>query len=166
MMISSTTTTTTNGAAVLLAALVVASTSDVAFCSLSSASSAGVGVGVGVGYNPFNYGQNTPGMKWFSDAKFGLFMHNGPVTQWGTEISFPLVCTKLPCTPQGPGKKPVHITTTEDLAAHRQVRASAVACSCSRAHQLGSDGGDGGGRVVEHNTAVETSRQRNAVHAV
>lgn len=35
------------------------------------------------GYTPFLYGQHTaPGMdKWFKDAKLGMFMHWGPVSQ-------------------------------------------------------------------------------------
>ena len=52
-------------------------------------------------FSPFNYGAGgpVPGLKWFAGAKFGLFMHYGPVTQWEAEISFPLVCTAFPCYP-------------------------------------------------------------------
>ena len=54
--------------------------------------------------SPMTYGAGrAPGLEWFGDAKFGLFMHWGPVTQWGAEISFPLVCPAFPCTVQGPG---------------------------------------------------------------
>lgn len=89
----------------------------------SSLALTGVAAAPGLGYNPFNYGLNAPGMKWMSEAKFGLFIHNGPVTQWGTEISFPLVCGALPCTVHGPGNKPVTIHTEDELAAHRKAYA-------------------------------------------
>jgi hypothetical protein len=64
-----------------------------------------------------------PGMSWFKDAKFGLFVHNGPVTQWGTEISFPLVCTKLPCDVAEKDGVRKTINTTDELAAHRRAYA-------------------------------------------
>eukprot|EP00041_Stephanoeca_diplocostata_P014083 m.252938 g.252938 ORF g.252938 m.252938 type:complete len:584 (+) comp19572_c0_seq2:48-1799(+) len=77
-------------------------------------------------YTPFVYGQNTaPGMdKWFKDAKLGMFMHWGPVSQWGTEISFPLVCKEFPCTVRGPNNVDMVINTTEQLSAHRQAYAA------------------------------------------
>ena len=61
-----------------------------------------------------------PGLKWFAGAKFGLFMHYGPVTQWEAEISFPLVCTAFPCYPAGPNNTVVKITNVTELAKHRQ----------------------------------------------
>ena len=76
----------------------------------------------GEAFNPFKYKANAaPGLDgWFKDAKFGMFMHWGPVSQWGTEISFPLVCESLPCSPRGPNNSVAHITTTAELKAHRQ----------------------------------------------
>ena len=74
-------------------------------------------------FSPLNYGAgsgNAPGLSWFSAAKLGMFMHWGPVTQWGTEISFPLICASFPCSPKGPGNVPVHIKDAAQLAAHRQ----------------------------------------------
>eukprot|EP01052_Picozoa_sp_SAG31_P007874 SAG31_NODE_384_length_16414_cov_7.492308_7_plen_193_part_00 len=79
--------------------------------------------------DPFRFaGRAAPGMEWFKEAKLGLFMHWGPVSQWGAEISFPLVCNSLPCHPAGPatcGERRclLNITTTEQLAAHRQAYA-------------------------------------------
>eukprot|EP01079_Euglenida_sp_SAG-EU17-18_P006201 gene6201-6034_t len=77
-------------------------------------------------FNPFKFkGVASPGMDaWFKDAKLGMFMHWGPVSQWGTEISFPLVCTQFPCSPQGPGNHPVHITDAAELSAHRSAYAA------------------------------------------
>ena len=48
-------------------------------------------------FNPFKFREAAaPGMDgWFKDAKLGMFMHWGPVSQWGTEISFPLLCSGL-----------------------------------------------------------------------
>ena len=75
--------------------------------------------------SPMTYGAGrAPGLEWFGDAKFGLFMHWGPVTQWGAEISFPLVCPAFPCTVQGPGKAPVTIENATALAAHRAAYAA------------------------------------------
>lgn len=74
-------------------------------------------------FDPFNYGVgsgNAPGLEWFKTAKFGMFMHYGPVTQWGTEISFPLVCQSFPCSPAGPNNTKIDIKTSSELAAHRQ----------------------------------------------
>ena len=73
--------------------------------------------------SPFAFGQGaqTPGMEWFKDAKFGMFMHWGPIAQWGAEISFPLMCTALPCHPKGPNNTVMNITTTDQLREHRQV---------------------------------------------
>eukprot|EP00117_Sycon_ciliatum_P018057 scpid54143/ scgid16819/ Tissue alpha-L-fucosidase; Alpha-L-fucosidase I; Alpha-L-fucoside fucohydrolase 1 len=67
--------------------------------------------------SPFYFPTN---ITWFKEAKFGLFMHWGPVSQWGTEISFPLVCKKLPCTVQTKGPNSTQITTIEELQQHRQ----------------------------------------------
>ena len=55
------------------------------------------------------------GLEWFRDAKLGMFMHNGPVTQWGTEISFPLLCEKFPCVVKGPGNVAQTLNNTDDL---------------------------------------------------
>jgi len=77
-----------------------------------------------VGYSPFKYGPDVPGMQWFTRAKLGMFMHYGPVSQWGTEISFPLVCGRLPCTVRGPGNKPLVINTAAELEAHRRAYAA------------------------------------------
>ena len=73
-------------------------------------------------FNPFLFkGSASPGMdSWFKDAKLGMFMHWGPVSQWGTEISFPLVCKGFPCHPKGPNNTNTNITTTEELKAHRE----------------------------------------------
>jgi len=78
------------------------------------------------GLSPFSYGSGSTNpatvnsLKWFGTAKLGMFMHDGPVTQWGTEISFPLICSSLPCTTQGPNKSSVNITTIAELTAHRK----------------------------------------------
>lgn len=37
---------------------------------------------------------------WFTSAKFGLMVHWAPVSQWGAEVSWPLVCERLPCSLQ------------------------------------------------------------------
>jgi alpha-L-fucosidase len=63
---------------------------------------------------------NPAGIGAFTAAKFGLFIHWGPVSQWGTEISFPLVCWSFPCQVMGPGNVPITITSQAQLAAHRQ----------------------------------------------
>lgn len=76
-----------------------------------------------IGYSPFKYGPGVPGMQWFTKAKLGMFMHYGPVSQWGTEISFPLVCKQLPCTVRAMNNSNVVIKTQEELAAHRQAYA-------------------------------------------
>jgi alpha-L-fucosidase len=67
---------------------------------------------------------NELGRKWFDAAKFGLFMHWGPVSQWGTEISFPLVCSSLPCTVAGPNRSSIRINNTDELSAHRHAYAN------------------------------------------
>jgi len=62
----------------------------------------------------------------FGEKKLGMFMHDGPVTQWGSSISWPLVCMKLPCTVQTkrrPGDTTPttrNITTLAELKEHRQ----------------------------------------------
>jgi alpha-L-fucosidase len=60
-----------------------------------------------------------PGLPLFDQAKFGLFVHWGPVSQWGTEISFPLVCTGFPCDTVGPGNAPITLHNESELATHR-----------------------------------------------
>ena len=67
--------------------------------------------------SPFYFPSNT---TWFKEAKFGLFMHWGPVSQWGTEISFPLVCKEFPCTVQVAGPSTITINNVTALKAHRQ----------------------------------------------
>eukprot|EP00117_Sycon_ciliatum_P008269 scpid97614/ scgid11044/ Putative alpha-L-fucosidase; Alpha-L-fucoside fucohydrolase len=67
--------------------------------------------------SPFFFPSNT---SWFREAKFGLFITWGPVSQWGTEIGFPLVCKQLPCTVQTKGPSTVTIKTVEELQQHRQ----------------------------------------------
>ena len=62
---------------------------------------------------------NPAGIAAFDSAKFGLFIHWGPVSQWGTEISFPLVCYSFPCTVAGPGNVRRVIHNASELAAHR-----------------------------------------------
>jgi alpha-L-fucosidase len=75
----------------------------------------------GDGWSPLNYGAGqAPGLQWLADAKLGMFMHWGPVAQWGTEISFPLLCASLPCTVRTAGNAALRINTTAQLAAHRQ----------------------------------------------
>ena len=76
--------------------------------------------------SPFAYGDSSrataatiASLELFGSLKLGMFMHNGPVTQWGTEISFPLVCGSFPCTVQGPGGVSLNITSTAELRAHR-----------------------------------------------
>lgn len=73
--------------------------------------------------NHFNF-PNVQGLQKFSASKFGLFIHWGPVSQWGTEISFPLTCTSLPCDTSGPGNSRIVINTTEQLIAHRNAYAA------------------------------------------
>jgi alpha-L-fucosidase len=62
---------------------------------------------------------NVRGLALFDAAKFGLFVHWGPVSQWGTEISFPLVCTSFPCDVSGPGNVRITMQDATELAAHR-----------------------------------------------
>lgn len=63
---------------------------------------------------------NRAGLAKFDSAKFGLFIHWGPVSIWGTEISFPLVCDAFPCTTQGAGQQEIIIHNASELKAHRQ----------------------------------------------
>ena len=63
---------------------------------------------------------NKPGLALFDAAKLGLFIHWGPVSQWGMEISFPLACDAFPCTVAGPNNTRRVITNTEQLASHRK----------------------------------------------
>ena len=71
-------------------------------------------------FDRFDFPTTNPGgLPDFFSRKLGLFIHWGAVSQWGTEISFPLTCSKLPCTVAGPGNTPVTLTTEAELAAHR-----------------------------------------------
>ena len=76
--------------------------------------------------SPWNFGQGSSNaatraaLESFQSDGFGMFIHNGPVTQWGTDIGWPLVCTTLPCTVPGPKNVPRNLTTTDELAAHRR----------------------------------------------
>jgi len=72
--------------------------------------------------NPFGNFQfpNVAGVDEFDKAKLGLFIHWGPVSQWGTEISFPLQCKSFPCTVMGANRVSIIINNTDQLAAHRQ----------------------------------------------
>jgi hypothetical protein len=97
-----------------------------AAASASAAASAAAGGGsipftaaAGGGNIPFEY-PNMNGLAPFTAARFGLFVTLGSVNQWGTEISFPLVCTGFPCTTHGPGQETIVIENTTALAAHRQ----------------------------------------------
>ena len=67
--------------------------------------------------SPFLFPAN---LTWFKEAKFGLFITWGPVSQWGAEIGFPLVCEKFPCTVQVAGPSSVTINNAMELKAHRQ----------------------------------------------
>ena len=83
--------------------------------------------------SPFGFGPSSTSppvhqaaLSRFGDLKLGMFMHHGPVTQWGSAISWPLVCLKLPCTVQT-ARKPGdtmpttrNITTVAELRHHRQ----------------------------------------------
>ena len=137
----------------------------------AAAGHAGVGLQADQ-FSPYKFqGSAAPGLDgWFKDAKLGMFMHWGPVSQvpfttapthlcphpttpplpvaacrpplphaqpalaltdlsrfvpdqWGTEISFPLLCSSFPCSPKGPNNTATHITNTAELAAHRQAYA-------------------------------------------
>lgn len=80
----------------------------------------------GPAFSPFVYGAGkAAGLdNWFKDAKLGMFVHWGPVSQWGTEISFPLVCEKFPCSPAGPNNSRVSITGPAALKKHREAYAA------------------------------------------
>lgn len=86
---------------------------------LAFAGSAAATGGAGSPFSRFQF-PNVPGLSAFSSRKFGLFVHWGPVSQWGSEISFPLVCTSFPCNSQGPGGLPITIHNVSELEAHRQ----------------------------------------------
>lgn len=51
-------------------------------------------------------------------------MHWAPICQWGTKISFPLVCSSIPCTVQGPNATNIVINNTDELSAHRHAYAN------------------------------------------
>ena len=88
-----------------------------AAAALSAASAAAAG-----GFDPYARMTfpNRVGLPLFDAAKFGLFIHWGPVSQWGTEISFPLVCYSFPCTTTGAGQQEIVLHNASELAAHRQ----------------------------------------------
>ena len=67
---------------------------------------------------------NVAGVALFDAAKFGLFIHWGPVSQWGTEISFPLTCAAFPCEVRTAGNVPVTIHNAAELSAHRHAYAA------------------------------------------
>ena len=60
----------------------------------------------------------------FPAAKFGLFIHFAPVVEWGAELSWPLVCTKLPCEVQSANPSTITIRTIDELKRHRRAYAS------------------------------------------
>lgn len=80
--------------------------------------------------SPFTYGEEggssctQEALEWFRHANLGMFMHNGPITQWGTEISFPLVCQAFPCTVKGPNNTDIDIATPSELKSHREAYAA------------------------------------------
>jgi hypothetical protein len=46
------------------------------------------------GWTPFGFGpRRVP--TWFREAKLGMFVHWGPVSQVGQELSYPLLCCPL-----------------------------------------------------------------------
>ena len=91
--------------------------------ALSVAAAAASPRAVGDAYGPFLF-PNRAGLAPFDSAKFGLFVHWGPVSQWGTEISFPLACTAFPCTVATAGNSPLVIHDATALAAHRAAYAA------------------------------------------
>lgn len=77
--------------------------------------------------SPFNYGTSSSSspatlhaLDTFNADKFGMFLHNGPVTQWGVEIAWPLICQSFPCLSQGPNATKLNITNEQELQEHRQ----------------------------------------------
>ncbi|GMI60532.1 hypothetical protein ScalyP_jg8552 [Parmales sp. scaly parma] len=77
--------------------------------------------------SPFNYGFSSSSdqnhikqLEIHADSKFGMFMHNGPVTQWGVEIGWPLVCISFPCDVVRPNNTTKTLTNSQELAQHRQ----------------------------------------------
>lgn len=61
---------------------------------------------------------------WYRQAKFGLFIHFAPVSQWGAELSWPLQCRgnppgSFPCSHQGPGGAAVVAHNESELRAQR-----------------------------------------------
>eukprot|EP01084_Bolivina_argentea_P248043 414914_1 len=71
-------------------------------------------------YSPWSYGNDVKGFKWFKQAKLGLFICYSPITQWGDDLSFPLVCEQLPCTVQSVNHTVITINTIDELIQHRQ----------------------------------------------
>eukprot|EP00698_Gefionella_okellyi_P001121 TRINITY_DN11015_c0_g1_i1.p1 TRINITY_DN11015_c0_g1~~TRINITY_DN11015_c0_g1_i1.p1 ORF type:complete len:493 (-),score=112.33 TRINITY_DN11015_c0_g1_i1:8-1486(-) len=63
-------------------------------------------------------------VSWYSAAKFGLFIHWAPVSQWGAELSWPLVCPSLPCVVQTANSTTIIINTTAELRQHREAYAA------------------------------------------
>ena len=62
---------------------------------------------------------NRAGLALFDQQKLGLFIHWGPVSQWGSEISFPLTCGSFPCTVRGMNNTDIVIDNITALTAHR-----------------------------------------------
>jgi alpha-L-fucosidase len=97
--------------------LLLAAAAAAAACAVSSAQAASPGS------IPFVY-PNPNGLPQFTASRFGLFIHVGAINQWGTEISFPLVCTSFPCTTQGVNKTTIVINNETELSAHRAAYAA------------------------------------------
>src|SRR5690348_7217037 len=68
----------------------------------------------------FDYDSIKAKDPWFEEAKFGLFVHWAPISQWGDELSWPLVCESLPCVLQSVNHTYINITTIEELKQHRK----------------------------------------------
>ena len=70
------------------------------------------------GYSPWAYGNQTK-LQWFKKSKLGMFIHYSPVTQWGDDLSWPVVCPQLPCTVQAENHTRITLNTTAQLKQHR-----------------------------------------------
>jgi hypothetical protein len=101
-----------------LAAAAVAAAASAA----GGAAAAQVAAGPDPAYFPYRY--PNPAGSAFKTWKFGLFVHWGPISQWGAEISFPLTCRAFPCTVQGPGGAPVTLNNVAQLTAQRTAYAA------------------------------------------
>jgi alpha-L-fucosidase len=82
-----------------------------------------VQLGVEAQRNPFVF-PNVEGINLFKQARLGLFVHWGPISQWGDEISFPLTCTSFPCYVQSVDRTTLVVNNASELSAHRQAYAS------------------------------------------